>query len=104
MKRRSIAKQFLLALDIDDECEFIRGTSAKCFGGGSRKGGGQQAAAPPAPIPPPPPPTVEDADQRSEQEAARMRARAGRASTILTGKADGDSSQPTTATKQLLGS
>jgi len=57
----------------------------------------------PQALPPPAPPTAEDAAAKAEQAAADLRKRRGAASTVLTG-AQGDTSQPLTATKALLGS
>lgn len=53
--------------------------------------------------PAPPPPTIEDAAAVAEAKAKELRNRRGVASTVLTGP-QGDTSQPLTATKALLGS
>lgn len=54
---------------------------------------------PPPPAPPPPPPTM-DETMTAQTEADRLRARRGRAATILAGDQGG---QVTTGTQKLLG-
>lgn len=60
-----------------------------------------KAPPPPDPLPPP---IIEDTQARGQQEAAALRKRQGRASTVLAGKTDmTGGSAVNVATKTLLG-
>jgi hypothetical protein len=66
-----------------------------------------KSSSPPSPQPPPPPeppPARADPAIVQNEERDKIRRKRGRAAQILTGQAGlGDTSQPLTATKSLLG-